>query len=146
LKEERAAAVAERDRLAAKLGAADAEAAADKGEELSKLESLLAERGEHIRKIEADLREAERVGKELVKELAREALSGGTAEHPGRDGAQATQVEALTAENARLRADLQAAEWTVQELENRLDRALRRPAEAPGAEPPEKLVESDASR
>lgn len=84
---------------------------ADKGpEELSALEAQLAERSQQIRKLEADLAEAERIGRELVTELRQRLAAEETAAEP----------EPLTAENARLRADLEAATWTIQELEGRL--------------------------
>src|SRR5258706_1633925 len=38
-------------------------------QELAALEKTLVERGEHIRKLERDLREAERIGKELLRQL-----------------------------------------------------------------------------
>jgi SAM-dependent methyltransferase len=133
LKEDRESAVAERDRLAAALRAAEAEIAADKEAEISKLEGLLTERGGHVRKLEADLKEAERVGRELVKELAREAAAESAAPDGSEDGAKSAELDVLTAENTRLRADLQAAEWTIQELEHRLDHAARRAGDGPTA-------------
>jgi hypothetical protein len=139
-KAEQEAAVAERDRLEAALRVAEAEA--DKESEIARLEGLLSDRGEQLRRLEKELREAERVGKELVKELAREVERGA-----GAEGAQsqngAARPEALTAENTRLRADLQAAEWTIQELENRLDHALRRSSESPEAKPAAGPLETD---
>lgn len=87
----------------------------DKGpEELSALEGQLAERSHQIRKLEADLAEAERIGRELVAELRRRGPA---------PGESAADSEPLTAENARLRADLEAATWTIQELEGRLSGA-----------------------
>lgn len=132
-KQEQQAAAAERDRLEAALRSTEADA--DKETEIARLEGLLSDRGERVRKLEEDLREAERVGKELVKELAREveARNAQPEAGPGENGAART--EALTAENARLRADLQAAEWTIQELENRLDHALRRSSDSADAKP-----------
>jgi len=114
----------ERDRLEQSLAETKVEAtSADKEADVGRLEELLRERAEHIRKLDAELREAERLGRELVKELATSEI--------GRSGPQADprQPEAASAENARLRADLESAQWTIQELENRLDHALRRTAE-----------------
>lgn len=80
-------------------------------DELTALEQQLAERSQQIRKLEADLAEAERIGRELVAELRR---------HGPALGDSAAESEPLTSENARLRADLEAATWTIQELEGRL--------------------------
>jgi hypothetical protein len=67
------------------------------------MEAALLERGEHIRKLSEELRESERVGRELVRELGH---SNGSV--------------ALASENAQLKANLEALAWTVQELEGRL--------------------------
>lgn len=129
--EERAAAVVERDRLEAALR--EAEAKADNEGEVARLEGLLAERAERVRVLEGELREAERIGKELVKELAREVEARSATAETEETRVKGERSDALAAENARLCADLQAAEWTIQELENRLDHALRRPTESSGA-------------
>lgn len=81
--------------------------------ELTALEASLRERGEHIRSLQDQLREAERVGRELLRELGR---------GPGA-GANASGAEQLAAENARLTANLEAMSWSVQELEGRLSAA-----------------------
>jgi hypothetical protein len=127
-KEERDAAVVERDRLQAKLR--ETEAPPDAESEIARMEGLLTERADRIRALEGELQETERIGKELVKELAREVEARSARPDTEQTGVAAERAEALMAENARLSADLQAAEWTVQELENRLDRALRRPTDA----------------
>jgi SAM-dependent methyltransferase len=82
------------------------------------LEAGLKERGERVRKLEADLREAERVGAELLREL-RNARNG----KPAPEGGVPKEVEPLMQKNARLMADLEAAGWTIQELEGRLSGA-----------------------
>jgi chromosome segregation ATPase len=79
--------------------------------ELAALEAALRERGEHIRSLQDQLREAERVGRELLRELGRGP------------GAGASAAEQLAAENARLTANLEALSWSVQELEGRLSAA-----------------------
>jgi hypothetical protein len=101
-----------------KLAAAEAELAQRRADdetpkELAALEATLKERGEHIRGLTDQLREAERVGRELLRELG----------HGPGPGATPTGQERLTAENARLTADLEALSWTVQELEGRLSGA-----------------------
>lgn len=79
--------------------------------ELAALEATLRERGEHIRSLQDQLREAERVGRELLREVGRGP------------GAGASASEQLAAENARLTANLEALSWSVQELEGRLSAA-----------------------
>jgi hypothetical protein len=92
----------------------DAEAAA----ELTALEQKLAERGEQIRKLERDLREAERVGKELLRQLP---TADATAAPP------AETSEGLAQKLAKAQADLIATRWA-------LEAAVRR---TPQAETPE---------
>jgi len=85
--------------------------------ELAALEATLKERGEHIRSLSEQLREAERVGRELLRELGRGPGLGGSA----------TGTELMAAENARLTANLEALSWTVEELEGRLSAASSAP-------------------
>jgi hypothetical protein len=66
-----------------------AEEAAAAAAELAALEQDLAERGEHVRKLERDLREAERVGKELVRQLP-----GGNPDERRRDAPQSRRSRA----------------------------------------------------
>jgi SAM-dependent methyltransferase len=100
--------------------------------ELTELETGLKERGERIRKLETDLREAERIGRELVREVAgfreRAAKSGSAEKKPA-----LPDSAPLLLENARLRADLEAASWSVTELEERLAVAARSPGTLTGA-------------
>ncbi|HEX4340381.1 MAG TPA: hypothetical protein VH062_30945 [Polyangiaceae bacterium] len=98
-----------------KLAAAEAELAQFRADdetpkELAALEAALQERGEHIRSLSAQLREAERVGRELLRERGRGSGTG-----PGANG-----PERLATENARLTANLEALSWTIEELEGRL--------------------------
>jgi SAM-dependent methyltransferase len=91
----------------------------DTPDDVAVLEAALKDRGEKIRKVESDLREAERVGKELVRELAARAPARADAPwHPP------AESRLLSTENARLKADLEAAGWTIQELEGRLAPAI----------------------
>ena len=87
--------------------------AVPKDDDTGKLEAALRERGERVRKLEADLREAERVGKELVRELKAASQAADAA-------AGSPHSEGISAQNARLVADLAAAGWTIQELEDRV--------------------------
>jgi hypothetical protein len=107
---------AERDRLTAELAARSrdiekltAVAAEDGPDDLKRLEDALRERAERIRRLETDLREAERIGRELVRAASRVPATHGGAPD-------------LTVENARLKADLEALGWTLEELEGRLAR------------------------
>jgi 2-polyprenyl-3-methyl-5-hydroxy-6-metoxy-1,4-benzoquinol methylase len=87
-------------------GAPSAEEVAAAAADLSALEKTLAERGEHIRRLERDLREAERVGKELVRQLP-----------PAVDPAEAAKKLAeteLAQKLAQSQADLVATRWALQ--------------------------------
>jgi len=90
------------------------DAAEEVGAEMSALEARLRERGERVAKLEADLREAERIGRELVRELA----SPGALRPAANEGAHAHAE--LAAQASRLTADLQAATWRVAALEQEL--------------------------
>ena len=111
--EQKAKEVAERDRKLA-----DLQRESEQGSpELTAFEQQLAERGGQIRKLEGDLRTAERTGRELVRELERrrtEQSSAGSAE-----------LEKALAERE---ADLQAAAWTIESLSLRLELAGSTPS------------------
>lgn len=96
----------------------DAEAAAA---ELTALETALQERGEHVRQLERQLREAERIGKELVRQLP--AADSGAALTVPRN----PDTEALAQKLAKSQADLIATRWA-------LEAAVRR---SPATETPE---------
>ena len=99
--------LAERDRQLAEQAAK-----ADQGAELAEFERQLAERGNELRRLEQELRTAERTGRELVRELGR------------RSGEQASQGNAeLERALAEREADLQAAAWTIESLSLRLELA-----------------------
>lgn len=103
--------------LTAKLSAGpSAEEAAAAAADLTALEQALAERGEHIRKLERDLREAERTGKELLRQLP-----------PATDPAEAERKLAeteLAKKLAKSQADLIATRWA-------LEAAVKRSGAAP---------------
>jgi SAM-dependent methyltransferase len=84
------------------------EEAAAAAADLSALEKTLAERGEHIRKLERDLREAERVGKELVRQLP-----GGSPESAAETRRKAAESEAAQ-KLAKSQADLIATRWALE--------------------------------
>lgn len=85
-----------------------AEEAAAAASDLSALEKTLAERGEHIRKLERDLREAERVGKELVRQLP-----GGNPDSAAETRRKAGESE-LAQKLAKSQADLIATRWALE--------------------------------
>jgi SAM-dependent methyltransferase len=98
-----------------------AEEAATAAAELEGLERALAERGEHVRKLERDLREAERVGKELVRQLP--GVSPDSAAETRRKAGESELAQKL----AKSQADLIATRWA-------LEAAVRRGG---GSETPE---------
>lgn len=84
------------------------EEAAAAAAELSALEQALRERGEQVRRLERELREAERTGKELVRQLAAAASeSAGTLPKPESN-------ETLAQQLAKSQADLVATRWALE--------------------------------
>lgn len=75
--------------------------------ELTALEQALTERGEHVRKLERELREAERVGKELLRQLPPSADSAAEAL---RKAAESELAQKL----AKSQADLIATRWALE--------------------------------
>ena len=86
--------------------APSAEEAAGAAADLGALERALAERGEHVRKLERELREAERTGKELLRQLP--SLEGASAA-----AHQASETE-LAQKLAKTQADLVATRWALE--------------------------------
>jgi SAM-dependent methyltransferase len=76
--------------------------------DLAALEQTLTERGEHIRKLERDLREAERIGKELVRQQA--APASESAAETLRKAAETELAQKL----AKSQADLIATRWALE--------------------------------
>jgi SAM-dependent methyltransferase len=109
--------------------------------EIFRLEAQLAERGGEVRRLERELREAERIGKELVRELS--ALPSAADREPSPaadDAAQALadlrlKLDALAALNAEREADLTAARWAIQALEARLEDSAGSDAPPPHGAP-----------
>lgn len=126
----------EQDRRLAELGAQIAaaqavgraageehEALAAAESEMAGLEAALLERGHVIAALTRDLREAERVGRELLGELAggsngAPVVAAGEVDLRGR-------LDALAESAARAEADLQAASWRIAQLERELGEARR---------------------
>jgi chromosome segregation ATPase len=131
--------------LEASLDAADlrareavAEAREAQAPDVAVLEAALRERGHRVAALERDLRESERVGRELVGELhgLRAEVAAGLAAEPLAPPAQGQDAELLKAQldllsqtAAKSLADLQAASWRVTQLERELDDARRDGAE-----------------
>ena len=91
--------------------------------ELAEFERQLSERGNEVRRLEQDLRTAERTGRELVRELER------------RNSEQSKHASAeLERALAEREADLQAAAWTIESLSLRLELAGK-PAAGEGPVP-----------
>jgi len=99
------------------------EEATEAASELVALEKALQERGEAVRKLQRELREAERIGKELLRQLP-EANPDSPAAKSVLKNAEA---ESLAQKLAKSQADLIATRWA-------LEAAVRRGATA---EPPE---------
>jgi SAM-dependent methyltransferase len=112
-------------------------------EDIAAFEDQLRGRGEEIQRLQRDVAEAERIGRELVRELEdlRAALPVATAaarttakvpEAPGPapeigtvpevEAEKERRLDHLSRLNAEREADLAAARWTIQELEGRVAR------------------------
>jgi len=100
--------------------------------ELAEFERQLTERGSEVRRLEQELRTAERTGRELVHELER------------RSGEQSKQGSLeLERALAEREADLQAAAWTIESLSLRLELAGK-PAASEGSAPETALSSEEA--
>lgn len=100
--------------------------------DLAAVESLLRERGRLIASLERDLRESERIGRELVEEIEalRAAVSSSSAAPTPATPADGRVVEELAARldtlavrSAKCEADYQAATWRIAQLERELNEA-----------------------
>ncbi len=96
-------------------------------EEIARLEALLVSRADEIQMLEQQLRAAERIGKELVlevEELRAPTSDDSPASEPASPDADLdTKIEHLARVNAEREADLEAARWSIEELETRLANA-----------------------
>ncbi len=103
--------------------------------ELNTLEAALRERGRVVTALSRDLRESERVGKELLAELLSLQGKAAASSAPGGDGGGEdlrSRLDTLAASAARCEADLQAANWRVAQLERELDE-VKSEAQEPSA-------------
>ena len=92
---------------AAELAALGSDAAGEHGNELAALEERLTERGHEIRRLERELAEAERIGKDLVGELRRGAATALSSTGSGEE------LDALALRLATAEADREALSWVV---------------------------------
>lgn len=105
------------------------EQASSDSDEVGRLEAQLVERASEIRRLERDLKEAERIGRELVQELARKLSAIAPAPPPVVPMAQAPEppnpreAEALAARLAQHAADQYALAWAVEAARARATRA-----------------------
>lgn len=87
--------------------------------EISALEAQLAQVGAHVQQLQSELKEAERVGRELVQALPQPSdLNGAGTDQPADLTAK---LDALAGLNAQREADLAAARWVIEKLEARLE-------------------------
>lgn len=95
---------------------------ADVGDDVRRLEEQLRERASEIRRLQSDLKEAERIGRELLAELSQ---ASGAAPRGAGEGADLEELrlklDKLAQLNAEREADLTAAQWTVQQLQARME-------------------------
>jgi hypothetical protein len=89
------------------LAALGAEAGGEQASELTALEERLAERGHEVRRLERELAEAERIGKELVAEVRLGATAAPAA------GMSEEEIDALAVRLATAEADREALSWVV---------------------------------
>jgi SAM-dependent methyltransferase len=120
--------LAQRDRQLAQKSALEQEGSP----ELAAFEQQLVERGGEVRRLEQDLRTAERTGRELSRELERRRVDQATT--------GSAELERALAERE---ADLQAAAWTIESLSLRLELAGKSPGQA---NDPETARPSDEAR
>ncbi len=97
-------------------------------DEIDDLERRLKERGAMVVRLQAELKEGERVGRELLRDLeqTRAGLDAGRPSEPPPtdqtgDTPTAGQLEALVQKCCRYEADAQAARWTIAALEAKVD-------------------------
>jgi hypothetical protein len=97
---------AELEEKVSALAALDSEGPAEHAHELAALEERLSERGHEVRRLERDLAEAERLGKELVAEVRRGATAA-------LSSASSDELDALALRLATAEADREALSWVV---------------------------------
>lgn len=118
---------------------------AESGKALDAAEARLRTQAQHIRRLEAELREGQRIGAELLRRFERQGGKKGSGSaggeggaHRGRNGVSgsvdATEFDALRQRAARSEADLQAAQWTIDSLRAKVSE----PTDTP---PPERMLE-----
>ncbi len=103
------------DELKAQLEAAEKEnrelreaSQEESSSDLRELEAQLVERGKEVARLERELEQTERFGRQLIVQLEQAKVRGGDPVQP--------DVERLARRNAELEADLEAARWTISSL------------------------------
>jgi hypothetical protein len=109
--------------------------------ELATLEEQLRSRAAEIQRLQHELREAERIGRELVGELG---MNDGVqrVERASDTEDLGAKLDALAASTAQREADLTAARWTIDKLESRLEEL----EEAARSHPPAAALEEELAR
>jgi hypothetical protein len=100
----------------AELAALGADVGAEQTGELAALEERLTERGQEVRRLERELAEAERIGKELIAEVrsgAAQAIDGAGAPPNNATAASEEELDALAVRLATAEADREALSWVV---------------------------------
>ncbi|HZO12981.1 MAG TPA: hypothetical protein VFB62_06975 [Polyangiaceae bacterium] len=88
--------------------------------EVSRFELLLGERAKVVDDLRGELRESERIGRELTRELSEQRKSNGSGTESG-GGKKDEQLDALLQKCSRYEADLQAANWKIAALSSQID-------------------------
>ena len=110
------------------------QAAAD----VASLEAALRERGHEVGRLQRDLKESERIGRELLDELsaARAVMVPHVANGPGAPANEHVlreQLDRLSETYARCEADKHACDWRIAQLERELAEAKPGPNVAPAS-------------
>ena len=112
-------AIAERDaaRAQADAVAGRADDPAELSRDIADLEERLRERGQRIQVLQVDLRESERIGRELVHKLGASAIPMvASVADPTDHGDSQARVDALLQRCSQYEADLQHAQWRIAAL------------------------------
>jgi DNA repair exonuclease SbcCD ATPase subunit len=100
--------------------ASEDELVSDHETEVSRLEALLTDRAKLVDELRVSLRESERIGHELARELGERARQANGEPTTQGDPAR-VELEGLLQKCSRYEADLQAANWKIAALSSQLD-------------------------
>ncbi len=95
----------------------------ERSEEIAAQEKRLRERGQLIAKLRRDLKESDRIGREILSRLLQARPQGESNGAPtqGELGALRNQLEVLAQRCSRYEADLHAASWKIDSLTSSAD-------------------------